>query len=70
MTTAEKLFKKSPVGSTIVKHARCMDSKHFDSSNAVELLKLQLKGFIFLKVIPLTTGTKIYCNFCLSFKPV
>ena len=70
MATAEKLFEKSPVGSRIVKHARCLDPKHFDSSNAVELLKLQLKGFIFLKVIPLTTGTKIYCNFCLSFKPV
>ena len=70
MATAEKLFERSPVGSMIVKHSRCLDPKHFDSNNAVESLKLQLKGFIFLEVIPPTTGAKIYCNFCLSFKPV
>ena len=35
----------------IVKHARCLDPKHFGSNNAAELMKVLLKVLTFLKAM-------------------
>ena len=36
VAAAKKFFERSPLGSMIVKHTRCLDPKHFDSNNALE----------------------------------
>ena len=64
MATAKKLFERSPLESMIVKHARCLDPKQFES-NAVESRKLLLKRLTFLKVIPATTEDKALLQFTL-----
>lgn len=63
MATAEKYFERNPLGSMIVKHARCLDSKQFDFSNAMESMKLLLKRLTFLKAIPSTTTDKARLSF-------
>ena len=46
----------------IVKHARCLDPKQFES-DAVESIRLLLKWLTFLKVIPATTRDKALLQF-------
>ena len=36
VAAAKEFFERSPLGSMIVKHTRCLDPKHFDSNNALE----------------------------------
>ena len=62
VATAENFFERSPLGSMIGKHSRCLDPKQFES-NAVESMKLLLKRLRFLKVIPATTGDKVLLQF-------
>ena len=47
VATPKKLFERSPIGSMIVKHARCLDPKLFGSNNAVETMKLLLSRLTF-----------------------
>ena len=47
----------------IVKHAKCLDPKYFDSNNTMEPMKLLLKSLTFLKVTPATTGDKALLQF-------
>ena len=63
VATAKKLFERSPVGSIIVKHTRCLYPKHFDSNNAVESLKPLQKHLTFLKVLPTSTGDNVLVQF-------
>ena len=49
------MLERNPLGSMIVKHARCLDPNHFDSNNAIKLVKLLLKHLTFLKVSSATT---------------
>ena len=46
VATAENFFERSPLGSMIGKHSRCLDPKQFES-NAVESMKLLLKRLTF-----------------------
>ena len=62
VTAAAKLFDGSPLETGIVKHARCLNPKHF-SSNAVESMKILLDRFTFLKIIPATTPDKALLQF-------
>ena len=59
VATAKKLFERSPLSSIIVKNARCLPPKYFDSNNAVESLKSLQKHLTILKVLPSSTGDKV-----------
>ena len=51
VAAAANLLERSSLGSGIVKHARCLNLKHF-SSNAVESMKILLNHLKFLEIIP------------------
>ena len=63
VATAKKLFERSPLSSIIVKNARCLPPKYFDSNNAVESLKSLQKHLTILKVLPSSTGDKVLLQF-------
>ena len=69
VATAEKFFERSLLGSMIVKHARCLDPKQFES-NVVESMQLLLKQLTFSKVISATTGIKLHFNLHRLFRAV
>ena len=47
----------------IVKQARSLDSKHFDSNNVIGSVRLMLECLTFLKMITATTGEKVLLQF-------
>ena len=70
LSTTKKLFEKTSLGSSIMRHASCLNPSHVTNlTSSSESFKQLINQLVYLKIVPDKTGDKAliqYSNFILN----